>query len=239
MTADTHSALRETAYLDYHHPALQTLIRRAEHASDVPRERAVVLHDLVRDQIEFGFDRHFYARTASEVLTARRGFCNTQATVLTALLRGAGIPARIRVYALSAEVLQGVIDPCTRWIDHAVVEACIEGRWVRTDSYLFDAALQAAVAERDGATVGFGVRRDAVSQWNGRDDAFAQFHPDHVGRDFGVFDDIGAFYREASQPNNRMGPISHLFFRRAARRANERLATLRAGNAGRPATSAA
>jgi len=63
---------------------------------------------------------------AREILTQRKGDCNEHATILTALLRAAGIPARIVV---------GVVYKDGRFYYHAWNEAYIN-RWISMDATL-------------------------------------------------------------------------------------------------------
>jgi len=120
--------LAATDYLDYDHPRGQAAIAEAAGDATTRRSVAIAIHDYVRDRIEFGFSKPFYAMRASEVLAAGRGFCNNQSTVFAAMLRGAGIPARHRFFSLSAQVLVGIIDPGTAYVDHAVVEVYLDER---------------------------------------------------------------------------------------------------------------
>lgn len=219
--------LAETEYLNYSHPALQTLIRRVTEDFGNDVDRAVALHDFVRDQVEFGFTPAFYDVTASDVLLSRQGFCNPKATLLTALLRGARIPARQRFFGLSSEVLAGVIDPGSQFVDHAIVEVWLDDRWVRTDSYNVDAELFDAGASHLDRTLGFGIRRDGSTRWDGNGDSFSQYHPDYVVRDFGVYDDVGKFYRDAPKPYNRQNWLSRLCAKPATSKANGRIRALK------------
>ncbi|MEO1580704.1 MAG: transglutaminase-like domain-containing protein [Pseudomonadota bacterium] len=219
--------LRETEYLDFSHPALQTLIRRVREDHDDERARAVALHNHVRDNVRFGFTSAFYDMKASQVLLSRQGFCNPKATLLTALLRGAGIPARQRFFGLSSQVLNGLINPGSDYVDHAVVEVWLEERWIRTDSYIIDAELFQAGVLAHTDVLGFGVRRDGGTEWDGETDCFAQFHPDFVARDFGTYDDVGRFYRDAPKPYNRSSWVTRLLSRPATTRANIRISELR------------
>jgi hypothetical protein len=56
-----------------------------------------------------------------------------------------------------------------------VAEAWIGGRWVATDTYIFDAAYMAAARQRlaeEGWECGYGIHRNGASIWNGMQDAF-------------------------------------------------------------------
>ena len=91
------------------------------------RQRAVAIHDFVRDQVKFGFTGRFYAMTAADVLGAGRGYCNTKSTLFVDLLRAAGLQARQQFVDIDASVLHGLVDPGTPWVDHSDVEVRIDG----------------------------------------------------------------------------------------------------------------
>ena len=44
------------------------------------------------------------------------------------------ISTRIRMMDLSAQVLQGLFDPGTAYVDHAITEVFLAGRWIKVDS---------------------------------------------------------------------------------------------------------
>ncbi|MEM6454555.1 MAG: transglutaminase-like domain-containing protein [Acidobacteriota bacterium] len=226
---DPAAHLSATDYLDHGHPRVQQAIAEATRGATTPREKAVAIHDYVRDRVAFGFNKPFYAMRASEVLAAGRGFCNNQSTVFAAMLRGAGVPARHRFYALSAQVLDGILDPGTPYVDHAVVEVHLDDRWVPVDSYIVDRPLAEAVRPQLTSGLRLGVRADGSTAWDGATPSFSQFHPEFVAREFGVFEDVDAFYARAERPTNRLGVAGRLLFRLVIGRANDRIETLRTG----------
>lgn len=193
-----------TDYLDCHHPEVQRLAQRlaADHPED-PRALAVATHDFVRDKIAFGWTGEFSAMRASEVLAAGRGYCNTKATLLIALLRANGIPARQHFVSLKDDILYGFLERPAGYVDHSWTEVLLaDGRWIATDSYIVDPALfrkAQARLEREGRRLGYGVHVAGSMQWDGRSDSFAQAYndgsvPELIRADFGVHRDTQAFY---------------------------------------------
>ena len=79
-----------------------------------------------------------HVRTAREVLDAGRGDADDKAALLIALLRAAEIPARLRYIELRGEILRGLTSNVTS-AARPVAEVWLAGRWVRTDTYIFDA----------------------------------------------------------------------------------------------------
>ncbi len=226
--------LEPTEYIDSTHPDIASTVATIAPEALSQRERAIRLHDFVRDEIAFGWAPAFYDQKASEVLSSRVGFCNTKSTLFVALLRSAGIPARQHFVDIDARILSGLIDPGTPYVDHSFVEVEIEGRWMRVDSFIIDALLAKkarARLEREGKRVGYGAHRGGVSSWDATGDAFSQFvddgsHPGLTNEDHGVFRDVGAFYA-SGLGRNRLNPLLRIGFRFFARRANGRIDAIR------------
>ena len=198
------------------------------------RERAVAIHDYVRDTVRFGFTPHFYAMSATEVLSAGVGYSNTKATLFIALLRAAGIEARQQFVDVNAAVLHGMFDLRTPFIDHSYTEVLLDGVWVPTDSYVVDRALfraaQAAL-RAEGRRLGYGVHVEGRYDWDGRKPAFAQFPSDEprLSRHrWGVFPDVAAFYESTPAAWNRLTDILRVTFPLAALTGNRAADALRA-----------
>lgn len=154
--------LGPTVAIDADAPSIRAQAARLTADARTDRERAVAIHDFVRDEVKFGWQAAFYESRASAVLAARIGFCNTKSTLFVALLRAAGIPARVRFVDLDAGLLRGIVRPGTPYVDHAFTEVYLDGRWIRTDSSivdreLFDAAHRRLTAE--GRLLGYGIHR--------------------------------------------------------------------------------
>lgn len=227
------SALERTVRIDHDHPSLRAVLAAEVPAGSDARQTAVRLHDFVRDRVRFGFSPRFYDQKASEVLVAGVGYCNTKSLLFVALLRAAGIPARIRYVQIDAAILDGVIDPGTARVDHSLSEVWLDGRWVSTDSYIVDLPLFRAAQARlrqENRVAGYGVHRDGTPGWDGRRDAFVQFvRPQGLApgeRDLGVLRDIDALLDSGAALNRLPWPVRRLFGF-ASRPANARLDALR------------
>ena len=90
--------LKETYFLNYSDKAIQAAIAANSSADATDLENAVSLYYWVRDQIYYNpydvsFDPADYR--ASAILSAGHGWCVTKAVLYGAMLRGAGIPARL------------------------------------------------------------------------------------------------------------------------------------------------
>lgn len=226
--------LAATALIDSDADPIRDASRQLTADRSGQRERALAIFRFVRDEIRFGFNAGFYEMKASDVLAARRGFCNNQSTLFVALLRAAGIRARSVFVDLRADILSGVVDPGTPYVDHSFVEVDLPGGWVATDAYIVDPALHRAASARlreEGRLMGYGVHANGRPDWNGRDPSFVQFVDDGsqtiTSRRYGVHADVEAFYKAHPEAWNRLTLPARLIFPFAAMAANRSLDRLR------------
>ncbi|MCG8692812.1 MAG: hypothetical protein MI806_16545 [Minwuiales bacterium] len=226
--------LGATGYIDSDHPRIAARAAALTAGLDDDTEKALALFAFVRDGVPFGFARGFWDRKASDVLGDGRGYCVTKSTLFVALLRAAGLPARQMFVDIHAGVLAGIIDPGTAYVDHAYVEVFLRGGWRATDAYIVDRALFAAAQPKlraEGGLMGYGVHATGTDRWDGRAPAFSQYNivdPRPLGtRRFGVYRDVGDFYRRAERPWNRLNPVLRLGFGILAQGANRNADRLR------------
>lgn len=175
------------------------------------RERAVAIHDFVRDNVRYGFTSRFDEATPLETLEAGLGHCNAQAKVFVEMLRAVGIEARYHFVTLDGEILRGVLQSPPAVISHGFSEVKVEGRWLKVDSYVVDpqhAAGAAARLSREGRRVGYGFHIDGTVEWDGASDAFSQLADrSMILEDHGAWDSADDFFRSSSF-KHRLGPIS-------------------------------
>lgn len=219
--------LESTRYIDHENPLLRDIVSTVVGQKVETVDKAIALHDYVRDNIEFGFEAEFYALRASQVLRRGRGFCNNKSTLMVAMFRAADIPARHRFYALDSRVLKGLLDPGTRYVDHSIVEVHINGNWIPIDSFIVDTALFEGAQPKLQGALGLGMRKDAKLKWDGQNACFSQYHPDYVKQDFGVYRDVGDFYRRAQGSNNKLNALQRMFFRFGKNGVNRTIESLR------------
>ena len=129
--------LAATEFLDYQHPSLQAVIAEycKEGMSDT--EKAVALFYFVRDKVyydpyslEFQHDNF----RASYILQTGRGFCVTKSALYAALLRGAGIPARlgyadVKNHLTSKRLAEAMGTDIFYY--HGYTDVFLDGRWVK------------------------------------------------------------------------------------------------------------
>lgn len=104
----------------------------------------------------------------------------SKAALFMAMLRVAGVPARVRMIRVPPALLRGLVS--TRFVvELPVVELWTQHRWVATDSYLYDPSYLAAAREAlqaKGWPMGYGIHSEGNTDWNGVDEALVMIVPD-------------------------------------------------------------
>jgi transglutaminase-like putative cysteine protease len=183
----TAASLASTDLIDSAHPSVVAFARESAIGRD-DRERAVALHDAVRDDFRYDpyhIDLSPSGMRASGVLRRGAGWCVPKAALLAAACRAVGIPARVG-YAdvrnhLSTERMRRTMQT-DLFIWHGYTDIWIEGAWRKATP-----AFNRELVER------FGLLPLA---FNGRDDSI--YHPfDRAGNKHmeyvhyrGSFDDM-------------------------------------------------
>ena len=136
--------LAPAEYIDSDHPAIQAEALRLAPPGASPAERARALFYAVRE-IRYGYVDHTDLETcrASSVLAAKYGYCVGKASLMSALCRAAGIPARIGFadvtnHLATPRMLETMGTNVFAW--HGYSEILIGDRWLRV-SPTFNASL--------------------------------------------------------------------------------------------------
>lgn len=191
-----------------------------------PVERAIAIHDWVRDGIRFGWGPRFYDETPAQTLRRRIGYSVTKSAAMVHACRLEGLEARMVFAEIDAGVLRGILGEGPAMLDHAFVELRLAGEWIAFDSHIVDMGLiegaQARLRE-EGRPAGYGVHFTAT----GRFPSFSQFVPQMRGRVWGSFPSAAAFHRSGMRAHNRVSWLARRAFGTIARRANERAEALR------------
>lgn len=195
--------LGPTGLLDLGDAKLRLRSRALTQLAKNDREKALAIYGFVK-RVPFARPFKLRLRTPRQVLDAGRGDALDKVGLFVGLLRVADIPARIRFMQLPGETLRGLISHMSS-AARPVAEIRVGGRWVATDTYIFDAAYMAAARSRladEGWECGYGIHREGASIWNGAHDAFLTGEAvarDHLMRGpGGVFDDPAAFVASAA-----------------------------------------
>jgi len=129
--------LQPTPYIDSDNAAVQAFARAAVDGMTGEKARALALYAAVRDGIAYDpyvdyTDREIFR--ASAVLAAKRGFCVSKSSLLTACARAVGIAARpgfadVRNHLTSKRLRELVGGDLFYW--HSYTEMKIDGAWVK------------------------------------------------------------------------------------------------------------
>lgn len=186
--------LGRSSLIDLEDPKLRLRVRALTQLCKCEREKALAIYGYVR-RLPLAKRFKLHAPTAREVHDAGRGDAPDKATLLVAMLRMAGLPARIRFVLLSGEILRGITSSVHQ-VGRPLVEVWLGERWLRTDTYIYDAECMAAARQRlkeQGWEWGYGIHVGGAMVWNGHEDAFLGGVPTEcdlmVVRDQGVFHD--------------------------------------------------
>jgi transglutaminase-like putative cysteine protease len=170
---DPRGWLGTSPLLDLEDTKLRLRVRALTQLCKTEREKVLAIYGYVK-RIPFAKPFKMRLHTAREVMDVGRGDAPDKATLLVAMLRLAGVPARIRYVTLRGEILRGL----TTGVSHAarpLLEAWVQGRWVRTDTYIFDAGYMAAARQRlqeQGWDWGYGIAARGHTLWDGVHDAY-------------------------------------------------------------------
>jgi hypothetical protein len=180
--------------MDLEDPKLRLRVHALIQLSKSDREKALVLYAFVK-RMPVVRRIKLRANTARQVLDAGRGDAPDKATLLVAMLRIAGLPARLRYVTLHGEILRG-LGAGVRQADRPLVETWIAGAWQQTDTYIYDAGTMAAARQRlkdRGWTWGYGIHVEGRMLWDAQASSWMGGRPDSgnpmVLRDLGVFHD--------------------------------------------------
>jgi transglutaminase-like putative cysteine protease len=159
--------LGETDIIDCHHPDIRSFAEKAKADASDPVDVAVRLYYAVRDGIRYDPYYPFYKPEhyrASNVLKKGRAFCIPKVSLLCALARACGIPARagfatVRNHLATRQLLEFLGSDL--FVYHGFAELFLEGKWVKATP-----AFNKELCARHGA---------APLEFNGREDSI--FHP--------------------------------------------------------------
>lgn len=231
---DTGRWLINTPLLQFGHPKIRLLAKRLTQLKSTPRDKALACFAYVRS-IPFGCISDSATTPAMAVLKMGKGDCHTKSTLMVALLRSLGIPARMRFVTMKQDFLHGIIDTGGHPIEHAYVEVLLDDEWQAVDSYVVDLRLAMAAKSRlamEGRKLGYGMHIDGDISWDGQSSSFGQFTvadpasmPLH---DWGAFDDPYQFYSSVPYVRERLNWSARFKWLLGAHVVNRKVNELRA-----------
>lgn len=208
-----------TTMLDFNHPAIQQLITDRQWRMLTPYEAIGDIYAFVRDEIKFGYNADDRL-AASQVLSDGYGQCNTKGTLLMALLRAVGIPARFHGFTIFNELQRGAIPSylflfAPKRIIHSWVEVHHKGKWTNLEGYIIDNQylnqIQTSFANECEAFSGYAIATKCLSkpeiEWQGQD---TYIQSEGIADDFGVYQQPDDFYQ---QYGSNLSGVKKLLFR--------------------------
>ena len=178
------------------------------------------------------------------MLKSGRGDCHTKGTLFVALLRSSGVPARLRFLSLPNAFLRGILDAGDTNITHAIGEVYLEGKWIQSDTYVADDALEIqalTVLQQEGQSLGYGIHAQGRRYWSGLQDAHGQYTTRDPASlpliDFCVARDPECFYSGQPFLPDQSSWLNRVKWTSAASLINRRTEQLRKRGAGQSALS--
>lgn len=181
-----------TRLLDLGDPRLRVRSIALTQFCQSDRERALAIYGFVKRR-PFGRAFKMGPRSAREVLDAGTADGPDKATLMVALLRLAGLPARMRIMRMRGAILRGLVSGFES-VCWPVVEVWIDSRWIGTDNYIFDDAYAASarcLLRAKGRQWGYGIRVDCPARWTALEHAQA---PPPFAQDSMLLEDMGTFH---------------------------------------------
>jgi hypothetical protein len=165
--------LGASSLIDLEDPKLRLRVRALTQLSKTERDKALAVYGFVK-RMPLAKRMKLRLRTAREVIDSGHGDATDKATLLVAMLRAAGIPARLRYVLVDGDILRGLTTAIAS-AGRPVVEVFHDDKWRATDTYIFDAHYVAAARQRLRALKwewGYGLHRRGHTLWDGLEDAY-------------------------------------------------------------------
>jgi hypothetical protein len=199
------------------------------------REKIEKLFLYVRDGIKFGFPLKGDFVKASETIQSGVGQCNTKTTLFLALCKAIGIDARIHFSLIEKAIQRGIFPGFTYTLlppllSHSWLEAEINGKWHRIDTYINDKELyekSRVLLKNKGWTTGYSIacsKNASTADLDLDNERFVQM--DAVVGDHGTFDDPMDYYSTDRYKNKPHG-IKALLYKNLIGMINGRIDRIR------------
>lgn len=166
------------------------------------------IYDFVQNEILLGYNKYDYL-TATQVLEDGYGQCNTKATLLMALLRGAGVACRLHGTRVTKEFQRSLMPKVMAklappLIVHTWAEVYYNGEWLSLEGVIADKAyvkgLKKMFPDYKGKFFDYAVAvkdfGNLQIDWKGENTTVQQ---QALVKDFGVFDNPDEFFATHKQ----------------------------------------
>ena len=219
---------------DHNHPLIQAKAEELTADNTTHTDSLENIFYFVRDGIPFGFPPKWDAVKASETIQYGMGYCNTKATLLLALCRASGIPARIHTGLIGIEIMRGIFPSIAFPFlpsagGHSWSEIQIDDEWKPIDSYINDKPFYDGALPRlgeSGKTAGFSIshaKGSSSCEFNFGEKGFV--HMGAVVEDHGTWDDYSEYM--SSDDYFRMNRVQLASYPWVARMSNRNIRRIR------------
>ncbi len=228
----------QTVLADHEHPLVFETANRITNGKSGVLDRLEALFLFVRDDITFGFPSRFSdwdTVRASQIIRSGTGYCNTKATLMVALCRACGFPARVHYSSIKIDIMRGVFPAFAFPFmpdsgPHSWTEVEINSIWKPIDSYINDEALfkgSRARLEQSGRNMGYSlslIDGRCSCEFNFGEKGFV--HMGAVIEDHGTWNDASEFF--ATEQYKTFTGLQQLFYPVIAVLSNRNIRRIRA-----------
>jgi len=184
----TTAQLAATFFIDSDHSGIVEFASEAVVGCTTPKAKAIAVYRAVRDGWRYDpytINLSKDALKASDLLHRDHGYCVEKATLLAAVARAVGIPARLGFAKVKNHLGTSKLETLLRTdllVFHGYTDLFLEGQWVKATP-----AFNAALCQRFGVEpLEFDGVNDSIFQENtDTGDQFMEYI-----HDYGVFDDL-------------------------------------------------
>ena len=117
---------------DYNNPLVRKTAERLTGNTNTVLEKLDRLFHYVRDDIKFGFTQDGDLMKASTTIRLGKGQCNTKGTLLLALCKAVGIPARIHFSLIKKEIQRGLFTG----LGYKLMAPLLSHSWIEAGSFV-------------------------------------------------------------------------------------------------------
>lgn len=220
---------------DFDNPLVRETAEKLVGSASTVHGKLKRLFHYVRDDIRFGFPRDGDLVMASTTIRLRMGQCNTKGTLLLALCKSVGIPARLHFSLIKKEIQRGLFTGlCYQLmpplLSHCWIEVEVSRKWWKVDSYINDKAyFLAAKSELRNKKweTGYSVScpgGECSCDLDFDQGAFVQMGA--VVDDHGVWDDPGDYYA-SNLYQNRPNHVKLALYQLLIEKVNRKIESMR------------
>jgi len=192
---------------------VQEVVDQVVVGTTTEQEKAIALHDYVRERVQFGFNKYFDATPPNYTLTCKHGHCNPKSRLMVTLFQAVGLESYQHFVVIPKDILKDAIPPSRYWmipaeLCHSYTEVKVNGKWCSLDSYIVDSALLKGgliLLARESRPRGYGVRTGSINIWDGQSDAFSQFDRSMMIEDHGRVEDLEAYFHDKRYRHHMLG----------------------------------